>query len=276
MDAQRRRILPLVIPGIGIANVPFGQLLLELREEAGLRNDGTDVPFLPAPRPDGSWSSDPLSSSEITRWLRHLLPRPASEKPLSSHSLKVTTLMWCSKFGMLRETKRVLGHHADAATGSDAVYGRELQSAALREYVLILEAVASGKFFPDQTRSGHFAPGWSREDGTPTEGRMSFYSRVYGILVSPKFANIISMSHDCFQLADGGHFGASLFFFFGRGVGLLWPASVLLPLRAQIGISCFCARLPFLLHLLHEIECGFIGSIRSSDTYSLTCLEAKM
>ena len=163
LDAQRRRILPLVIPGIGIANVPFGQLLLELREEAGLRNDGTDVPFLPAPQPDGSWSSDPLSSSEITRWLRHLLPRPASEKPLSSHSLKVTTLMWCSRFGMLRETKRVLGHHADAATGSDAVYGRELQSAALREYVLILEAVASGKFFPDQTRSGHFAPGWSRE-----------------------------------------------------------------------------------------------------------------
>ena len=163
LDAQRRRILPLVIPGIGIANVPFGQLLLELREEAGLRNDGTDVPFLPAPQPDGSWSSDPLSSSEITRWLRHLLARPASEKPLSSHSLKVTTLMWCSKFGMLRETKRVLGHHADAAKGSDAVYGRELQSAALREYVLILEAVASGKFFPDQTRSGHFAPGWSRE-----------------------------------------------------------------------------------------------------------------
>ena len=79
-----------------------------------------------------------------------------------------------------------------------------------------------------------------------------------------------------FRLADGGHFGASLFFFFGPGVGLLWPASVLLSLRVQIGISCFGARLPFPLHLLHEIECGFIGSIRSSVTYSLTCLEAKM
>ena len=124
---------------------------------------GIDVPFLPAPRPDGSWSSDPLSSSEVTRWLRFLLPRSDSEKPLSSHSLKATTLVWCSKFGMLRETKRVLGHHADAATGSDAVYGRELQSAALREYIIILEAVASGKFFPDQTRSGHFAQGWSRQ-----------------------------------------------------------------------------------------------------------------
>ena len=57
----------------------------------------------------------------------------------------------------------VLGHHSDAASGSDAVYGRELQSAALREYVLILESVADGKFLPDQTRSGNFSPGWSRE-----------------------------------------------------------------------------------------------------------------
>ena len=163
LDAKRRRILPLVIPGIGIASKPFGKLLLEVRAEAGISNEQTGVPFLPAPTPSGAWSSDPLSSGEVTRWLRCLLPRPPSEKPLSSHSLKVTTLMWCSKFGMLRETKRVLGHHSDAASGSDAVYGRELQSAALREYVLILESVADGRFLPDQTRSGNFAPGWSRE-----------------------------------------------------------------------------------------------------------------
>ena len=162
-DAQRRRILPLVIPGIGIGQAPFGQLLLDIRSEAGLRNDAVDAPFLPAPLPNGEWSSDPLSSSEITRWLRFLLPRPSSEKQLSSHSLKVTTLVWCSRFGMTRDTKRVLGHHADAASGSDAVYGRELQSAALREYILILEAIAAGQFWPGRTRSGHFAPGWSRE-----------------------------------------------------------------------------------------------------------------
>ncbi|CAE7019867.1 unnamed protein product, partial [Symbiodinium sp. CCMP2456] len=163
LDAQRRRILPLVIPGIGIGQAPFGQLLLDIRNEAGLRNDEVDKPFLPAPLPNGEWSSDPLSSSEITRWLRFLLPRPSSEKQLSSHSLKVTTLVWCSRFGITRETKRVLGHRADAASGSDAVYGRELQSAALREYILILEAIAAGQFWPDRTRSGHFAPGWSRE-----------------------------------------------------------------------------------------------------------------
>ncbi|CAE7678795.1 unnamed protein product, partial [Symbiodinium microadriaticum] len=163
LDAQRRRILPLVIPGIGIGQAPFGQLLLDIRNEAGLRNDAVDKPFLPVPLPNAEWSPDPLSSSEITRWLRFLLPRPSSEKQLSSHSLKVTTLVWCSRFGMTRETKRVLGHHADAASGSDAVYGRELQSAALREYIPVLEAIAAGQFWPDRTRGGHFAPGWSRE-----------------------------------------------------------------------------------------------------------------
>ena len=67
LDAQRRRILLLVIPGIGIGQAPFGQLLLDVRAEAGLRNDGVDKPFLPAPLPNGEWSTDPLSSSEITR-----------------------------------------------------------------------------------------------------------------------------------------------------------------------------------------------------------------
>ena len=67
-------------------------------------------------------------------------------------------------------------------------------------------------------------------------------------------------SHDCFQLYDGGHFGASLFSFrAGGGSAMARIGSP--PLRAQTGITCFGARLPFLLHLLHEIECGFIGSL---------------
>ncbi|CAE7198920.1 ANKRD50 [Symbiodinium sp. CCMP2592] len=65
--------------------------------------------------------------------------------------------------GAGRQFALIEGHHADAATGSDAVYGRELQSAALREYVVVLDAVATGKFLPDQTRSGHFSSGWTRE-----------------------------------------------------------------------------------------------------------------
>ena len=56
--------------------------------------------------------------------------RPDHQKALTSHSLKVTTLTWYCKFGLIRETRRALGHHADAALGSDAVYGRDAQALA--------------------------------------------------------------------------------------------------------------------------------------------------
>ena len=48
-DAQKRRILPLVIPGIGIAKHPFGVLLLSVREEAGLSNEAVEVPCCQLP-----------------------------------------------------------------------------------------------------------------------------------------------------------------------------------------------------------------------------------
>ena len=54
-----------------------------------------------------------------------------------------------------------MGHHADAASGSDAVYGRDAQALALREYQIVLNAVRTGKFCPDAARSGLFAPGHS-------------------------------------------------------------------------------------------------------------------
>lgn len=163
LDAQRRRLLPIVIPGFGIASKPFGEIFCSVRASAGLPMEIFDEPFLPAPSPTGKWTKEPLDSSEITRWLRYLLPRPSGEKPLSSHSLKVTPLSWFSKFGGPREVKRVLGHHSDAATGSDAVYGRDVQSPALREFSVMLSAVRSQKFDPDSTRSGMFLSGWTRE-----------------------------------------------------------------------------------------------------------------
>ncbi|CAE7242949.1 unnamed protein product [Symbiodinium sp. CCMP2456] len=163
LDAQRRRLLPIVIPGFGIASKPFGEIFCSVRASAGLPMEILDEPFLPAPSPTGEWTKEPLDSSEITRWLRYLLPRPSGEKPLSSHSLKVTPLSWFSKFGGPREVKRVLGHHSDAATGSDAVHGRDVQSPALREFSVMLSAVRSQKFDPDSTRSGMFLSGWTRE-----------------------------------------------------------------------------------------------------------------
>ena len=161
LDSQKRRLLPLVMPASGIAEIDFGETWCKVRDLAKLPLDLKDGPFCPAPEGEDKWSARALESGEISRWLRALLPRPDHQKALTSHSLKVTTLTWCCKFGLSRETRRALGHHADAASGSDAVYGRDAQALALREYQIVLDAVRTGKFCPDATRSGLFAPGYS-------------------------------------------------------------------------------------------------------------------
>ena len=53
-----------------------------------------------------------------------------------------------------------LGHQADAASGSDAVYGRELQSGSIFLYLKLLRLASFGRTAPE---AATFAPGWSRE-----------------------------------------------------------------------------------------------------------------
>ena len=154
LDSQKRRLLPLVMPASGIAEVDVGETWCKVRDLAGLPIDLKDGPFFPAPEGEDKWSNRALESGEISRWLQALLPRPEHQQALTSHSLKVTTLTWRCKFGLSRETRRALGHHADAASGSDAVYGRDAQALALREYQIVLDAVRTGKFCPDAARSG--------------------------------------------------------------------------------------------------------------------------
>ena len=161
MDERRKRLLPIVIPGRGIASKDFGDTLKQVRDLAGLPNQLDKVPLLPVPPEDNTWSDDALESAEISRWLQALLPRPQDH--LTSHSLKATVLVWCCKFGLSRETRRILGWHADAVGGSDAVYGRDVQAQALRELEVVLEAVRLGHFRPDATRSGLFALNFSRD-----------------------------------------------------------------------------------------------------------------
>ena len=52
---------------------------LELRDSQGLRC-GRDMPVMPAPKQDGSWSKVPLSVGAASEWLRALVKAP-SEGP---------------------------------------------------------------------------------------------------------------------------------------------------------------------------------------------------
>ena len=67
-------------------------------------------------------------------------------------------LSWCAKYGISKASRKVLGYHVDSEDTSMAMYGRDNCAAALRDLDRVLKSVRDGLFFPDQTRSGYFAP----------------------------------------------------------------------------------------------------------------------
>lgn len=65
------------------------------------------------------WSKRPLTSSEVTQILKSFLEE-SSDVLLSSHSMKTTLLSWCSKAGVEKEHRRLLGRHSTAVVDADS------------------------------------------------------------------------------------------------------------------------------------------------------------
>jgi len=110
--------------------------------------------MLMAPKPDGSWSSRAVSTTEAGKWLRKLLSQldPNSER-VTAHSLKSTPLSWCAKWGLDSEVRLILGHHKTGKSSAEC-YGRDNLSKPLRDFDLVLQQIRTKAFVPDSTRSG--------------------------------------------------------------------------------------------------------------------------
>ena len=78
---------------------------------------------------------------------------------VSSHSLKSTCLSWAAKAGMPRESRRLLGRHADAVQSADSFYSRDLIIGPLRELQCVIRWVREGLFHPDNNRAEYFPSG---------------------------------------------------------------------------------------------------------------------
>ena len=120
---------------------------------------GPGIPLLPAVDTNGEFMNRALTSEEGSTWLNELLfmifgVRPSNR--VRTHSCKVTTLSWASKFGVQKHLRRTLGYHVAADDVSTFLYSRDAQSEPLRELVRVLRAVELGNFEPDCTRSGRF------------------------------------------------------------------------------------------------------------------------
>lgn len=155
---KRTYFLPLVVPIFSMSGANWFQAWVEARDRLGLVCDGKlRHPLICRFGLDDEPLLQEVSSSEMGAIIRAAL-NIVSEPPHSvrGHSLKITTLSWCGKYGVDLPTRRMLGHHLDASAISAETYNRDSMGPAVRRLVEVLGQIKKGKFSPDADRSGRF------------------------------------------------------------------------------------------------------------------------
>ena len=162
---KKRTFLPFTILANGISEQRWATIWLNLRSASNLTPHTSErfgeTPTMCQITFDGSFSRMPMDAADASLWMRELLIRTgtsgARAKQLSSHSLKATTLSWCAKFGVAKLDRDILGYHMSPQASSAGLhYSRDEQSGPLRKLISVVEAIRSGEFNPDSTRSGYF------------------------------------------------------------------------------------------------------------------------
>ena len=161
--ALKMKLLPIVLPVMGITGQNWVKTLLALRRTAGLACDDLyDAPWWPAPQSiEGDnivWGVRPVSSDEISSWMNSCVESSKGDRHIGSHSAKATCLSWLSKAGIAREDRDVLGRHVTALHESAPLYARDLLASPLRKLDDTILQIFNKQFLPDQNRSGMFTP----------------------------------------------------------------------------------------------------------------------
>lgn len=157
-DEQRRQFLPLIAPAFSMSNSPWVLSWLQAREALGIGQVGpSGAPLFCRFGLDGEALQQEATSSEVAKVLRLALQVDDSgPQNVRSHSMKVTGLTWCGRFGLDLATRRLLGHHLDPGARSAETYNRSSMSEPVRQYHTVLAAIKTKTFNPDNTRSGEF------------------------------------------------------------------------------------------------------------------------
>ena len=90
------------------------------------------------------------------------------DKRATSHSLKATSLAWCSRYGIEEDSRILLGHHEHPSRPL-AVYSRDMLSRPLKHFEAMLLSIRQGVFRPDTSRSGWTAKPASSQDVVKVE-----------------------------------------------------------------------------------------------------------
>lgn len=158
---KKARHIPIAVPLQSLGPEPWVKVWLKLRDEKVIPLMGDTagfVPLLTTPLAGGGWSRIPLTVSAAAGWLRALLQGVEPDGPvrLGTHSCKASLLSMCAKFNMSGQSRRILGYHSSSKEASMLVYSRDAAAGPLRDLGQVLECIKSGRFRPDETRSGRF------------------------------------------------------------------------------------------------------------------------
>ena len=156
-NAWRGGILVAVAPAVGVVASNWAQEWWKLRSSLDAPLSG-GFPVMPAPDSSGAATLRPLSSAELSGWMRLVLGRHSlidDAKRISSHSCKATLLSYLAKWGADVPTREILGGHS-ARLQSVLTYSRDSLGAPLRTLDSMLKQVRLGMFQPDALRSGRF------------------------------------------------------------------------------------------------------------------------
>ena len=154
-----KRALPVVAPAFGVTGINWAAPWIQQRRIQGL-DAATAKTLLQAPADTGGWTNVPMTTLEFGACLREILHRggfsAAELGNIGAHSLKSTTLAWLARAGVDRDVRRVLGYHIRPDERAMEAYSRDSMAGPLRTLVATISAVATGRFRPDETRSGYF------------------------------------------------------------------------------------------------------------------------
>ena len=151
---MRHMFLPLVAPARGVEAECWGEPWLAARNVLGIE-DLRRFPLMPAPDASGDATIRPVSTSEASSWLEHLLTKTHGKllgKRYTSHSLKATMLSYLAKRGVPFEDRLALGYHFFLRMA--LTYSRDGASRPLAVLCDMLAEIRKGVFSPDVTRSG--------------------------------------------------------------------------------------------------------------------------
>ena len=154
-----RRALPIVAAAFGLTGIPWASLWLEARAAAGVSapDSGSLTPALGVGL---NWLKVAYLTPEFAAAFRGILLKSGFSHDdldnIGAHSLKATCLSWSAKYGLDRETRRMLGYHAVPGDRSMDAYARAPLAGPLRKLDGVLDGIREKSFFPDSTASGLF------------------------------------------------------------------------------------------------------------------------